>query len=481
VGAAEAWHTLHTRFGSRFSRNSYVREEHCQTLTWLPRQPPDAVVFATDTAEVAEIVRTCAVHRVPLIPFGAGTSLEGQVNAARGGLCLDLSRMAEIIEVRPDDAIAIVQPGVTRKQLNRHLRDLGLFFPVDPGSDATLGGMASTRASGTTTVRYGTMRENVLALQVVLPDGSVVRSGPLSSKSSVGYDLTHLFVGAEGSLGVITELALRLHPQPDQILGGTCPFPSVTAAVQAVIAAIRLGLDLARVELLDELSIRACNAYSNLDLPEKVFLFFELHGGNDHITAQAKQFGEVVDELAGGPFEWTTVAEQRQRLWAARHDAWWAIHAMFPGRVGIPTDACVPISRLPECIAETQRDIADAGLHAPVIGHVGDGNFHLLVMVDPDDGAELRAARRVVRRLSERAIGLQGACTGEHGIGQGKAGLMRLQHGPALDLMRNIKRTLDPYNILNPDKLGFGHDTEVNEDDADEGDHRRPAMHLHSR
>lgn len=456
--AAPVWDTLSARFGKRFSRNAYVRKEHSQSLTWLPAQEPDAVVFATSAAEVAEIVRLCAEHQVPVIPFGAGTSLEGQVNAPRGGLCLDLSRMNKILDVRPDDSTVIVQPGVTRKQLNRRLRDFGLFFPVDPGSDATLGGMASTRASGTTTVRYGTMRENVLALEVVLADGSVIRSGPLSKKSSAGYDLTHLFVGAEGSLGVITELALRTRPLPEQIVGGSCPFPSVAAAVEAVIGALHLGIDLARIELLDEISIRACNAYSKLDLPEKVYLFVELHGEANHVKNQANLFGELADDLADGPFQWTTLTEERQRLWTARHDAWWAIHALYPGRVGIPTDACVPISRLPECIAETQRDIADAGLHAAVIGHVGDGNFHLLIMIDPNDEAEVDAARRVVHRLSERAIKMEGSCTGEHGVGQGKAGLMRLQHGGALDVMRKIKRALDPYHILNPQKMLFDGD-----------------------
>jgi D-lactate dehydrogenase (cytochrome) len=358
-----------------------------------------------------------------------------------------------VLRVSADDLTATVQPGVTREELNRRLRDSGLFFPVDPGANASLGGMASTRASGTNAVRYGTMRENVRELEVVLPDGRITRAGSLARKSSAGYDLAHLFVGAEGTLGVITELTVRLYQVPERIGSGVCSFPSVHAACRAVTDALAAGLGLARIELLDEASVRACNEYSGLGLDEKVHLFFELHATDAVLPSEARLLGEILAEHGGGRFEWSTDQAARTKLWRARHDAWWAIHARYPGRKGIPTDVCVPISRLAECVELTQQDILATGADAPIIGHVGDGNFHLLVMIDESDAAVVTRARELVHRLTERAIAMGGTCTGEHGVGQGKAGAMVLEHGAAVDVMREIKRALDPRDIMNPGKI----------------------------
>jgi D-lactate dehydrogenase (cytochrome) len=449
---------LADRFGDRFSTNDSVREQHCQSLTWLPSQPPQGVVYVENRDEVVEVVRSCAAHRTPIIPFGAGSSLEGQLNAPHGGVSVDLSRMKTILSVDSDNMTATVQPGVTREQLNVHLRDQGLFFSVDPGADASMGGMASTRASGTNTVRYGTIRENILALEVVLPDGQVTRAGSRAKKSAAGYDLARLFIGAEGTLGIITELTVRLHPVPEQIGSGVCPFPSAEAATRAVIVAIQLGIDLARIELVDELAIQACNRYADLRLEEKVHLFIELHGDDAHVQGQADRLAEVIAEHSGGPFHWTTVATDRAKLWQARHDAWWAIHALFPGRRGIPTDTCVPLSQLATCVTETQRDVRASGLDAPLIGHVGDGNFHLLIMVDMQDRDMVERARALATRLNERAIVMGGTSTGEHGVGQGKAGVMRVEHGHGVEVMRAIKQALDPVDIMNPGKIWPDHD-----------------------
>jgi D-lactate dehydrogenase (cytochrome) len=444
---------LRERLGNRVSTAMTVREHHCQTLTWLPRQPPDAVVTVEDTAEVSWVVELCAAQGVPVIPFGAGSSLEGQLNAPRGGISLDMSAMDEVVRVSAADMTATVQPGVTREQLNRGLRDSGLFFPVDPGANASLGGMASTRASGTNAVRYGTMRDNVRELEVVLPDGRVIRAGSQARKSSAGYDLAHLFVGAEGTLGVITELTVRLHQVPERIGSGVCAFPSVDSACQAVISAIALGVGLARIELLDVASVQACNEHSGLGLAEKVHLFVELHANDGSLPDQAGLLAEVFADHEGDGFEWSTDLAVRNKLWQARHDAWWAIHARHPGRKGIPTDVCVPISRLAECVTLTQQDIGACGVDAPIIGHVGDGNFHLLVMIDESDAPMVARAKDLVRRLTERAIEMGGTCTGEHGVGQGKADVMRLEHGAAVDVMRAIKQALDPRDIMNPGKI----------------------------
>ncbi|MEV4570261.1 FAD-linked oxidase C-terminal domain-containing protein [Nonomuraea sp. NPDC049419] len=444
---------LRELFGDRVGTAASVREQHCGSLTWLPAQPPDAVVFARSRDDVVAAVRLCAEHGTPLIPYGAGTSLEGQVNAPYGGVCLDLSGMNEIVAIDADDLTATVQPGVTREALNRRLREHGVFFSVDPGADASLGGMASTRASGTTTVRYGTMRENVRNLEVVLADGRVIRAGARAAKSAAGYDLARLFVGAEGTLGVITELTVRLHPVPERVASGVCAFDDLAGAVHTVTAAIRLGLEPARIELLNPVTVRACNAYSGLGLPETVHLFVELHGGEDEVSGRARAFGDLVKEHGGTGYAWSTDAGERARLWRARHDAWWAIHALHPGRRGIPTDVCVPISRLAECVTATERDIADSGVDAPIVGHVGDGNFHLLIMVDPDDADMTARAAALTERLHLRAIGMGGTCTGEHGIGQGKAAMMPVEHGDALGVMRAIKQALDPAGIMNPGKV----------------------------
>lgn len=452
-GLVAVLRALRDRFGRRFSAHPAVREQHCQALGWLVGQPPDGVVFVEDREDVCFVVTTCAEHRVPVIPFGAGTSLEGQTNAPRGGICVDLSSMNSITRVDVDDMMAVVQPGVTRVQLQRQLRDAGLFFPVDPGADATLGGMASTRASGTTTVRYGTMRDNVLALEVVLPDGRHTRIGTLAKKSSAGYDLTRLFVGAEGTLGVITELALKLYPVPPTITSGVCPFPSVEVAVRTVVLARHHDIDLARIELLDEVSVRAANRYCGLFLPETPHVFVEFHGSTEYVRQQISMFDDVVGDQGGGPLRWSDTLEERNALWKARHDAWWAFHALYLGRVGVPTDVCVPISKLADCIAQTQDDIRVSGLDAPLIGHVGDGNFHLLILIDPADTRLRAQVADFVVRLSERAINMGGTCTGEHGMGQGKAALLRLEHGIGGEVMRTIKAALDPQDIMNPGKI----------------------------
>jgi D-lactate dehydrogenase (cytochrome) len=440
--------------GNRLVTSQAVREQHGNTLTWIPNQPPDAVVFPQSTEEVQEIVRLCAGERVPVIGFGTGTSLEGQINAPRGGICLDFRDMNNVLAVHAEDLDCVVQPGITRKALNEYLRDQGVFFPIDPGADASLGGMASTRASGTNAVRYGTMKDNVLALKVVLASGEVMTTATRAKKSSSGYDLTRLIVGSEGTLGIITELTLRLAGIPETIAAGTCPFPSVEAACNAAIMAIQTGIPVARIELLDTLQVRACNSYSKLALPETPMLFLEFHGTEAGAAEQLQRFGEIAQELGGGPFDWATKAEDRSRLWQARHDAYWAQCALRPGTRSLASDVCVPISRLAECVTETQRDIAESKLLAPIVGHVGDGNFHVGLLVDPGDENEVECVEGFLERLVERALRMGGTCTGEHGVGQGKMKYLAAEHGaPALDAMRAIKRALDPLDIMNPGKI----------------------------
>jgi D-lactate dehydrogenase (cytochrome) len=445
---------LAARFGNRLVTSQAVREQHGNTATGIPNQPPEAVVFPQATAEVQDVVRLCAARRVPVIAYGTGTSLEGHVNAPRGGVCIDLRDMNQVLAVRAEDLDCTVQPGVTRKQLNEHLRDQGLFFPIDPGADASLGGMAATRCSGTNAVRYGTMKDNVLSMQVVLPSGEVINTARRARKSSAGYDLTRLIVGSEGTLGVITELTLRLHGIPEAIASGICPFPSVAAACDATILTIQSGIPVARIELLDELQVRASNAYSKLTLPQVPMLFVEFHGSHSSVAEQSQRFGDIATELGGGPFEWAVQAEDRTRLWQARHDAYWAGRVLRPGAQAFATDVCVPISRLAECVTETQRDIAASRLLAPILGHVGDGNFHLTLLVDMADADELARARALHERLVARALAMDGTCTGEHGVGQGKMKYLEAEHGPAaLDVMRAIKRALDPDDIMNPGKI----------------------------
>src|SRR3954447_8521962 len=445
---------LRERFGERAVTSEAVRRQHGHTLTWVENQPPDAVVFPQSTDEAAEVVRLCAAHGVPVIPFGTGTSLEGHVNAPYGGVSMDTSRMKRVVAVHAEDLDCVAEPGVTRKELNEHLRDLGLFFPIDPGADASLGGMVGTRASGTNAVRYGTMKDNVLALTVVLPNGDVIRTARRAKKSSAGYDLTRLFIGSEGTLGVITEITLKLHGIPEAISAGVCPFPTVRAACEAVIATIQTGIPVARIELLDELQVRACNQYSKLTLTEAPTLFLEFHGSDAGVKEQAERFGEIAADLGGGPFEWATKAEDRNRLWQARHDVYWSVFTLRPGSKATATDVCVPISRLAECVEATKRDADASGLVAPIVGHVGDGNFHVSPLIDMDDPDEIARVEAFISRLVERALAMEGTCTGEHGVGQNKMKYLEAEHGAgALDLMRTLKRAIDPNNIMNPGKI----------------------------
>jgi D-lactate dehydrogenase (cytochrome) len=445
---------LAARFGNRLVTSTAVREQHGHTLTWIPNQPPDAVVFPQSSEDVQDAVKLCAAHRVPVIPFGAGTSLEGHVNAAHGGVSLDFRDMNRVLAVHAEDLDCVVEPGITRKQLNEYLRDQGVFFPIDPGADASLGGMAATRCSGTNAVRYGTMKDNVLALKVVLPNGHLMTTSRRARKSAAGYDLTRLIVGSEGTLGVITELTLKLHGIPEAIAAGVCPFPSVAAACNATILTIQSGIPIARIELLDALQVRACNAYSKLALPEVPMLFVEFHGTEAGVAEQSQRFGEIAQELGGGPFDWATQAEDRTRLWQARHDAYWAGRTLRPRAHALASDVCVPISRLAQCVAETQEDIAASNLVAPIVGHVGDGNFHLTLLVDMDDAEEIRRAKDLLERLVQRALAMEGTCTGEHGVGQGKMQYLLAEHGAAaLQVMRSIKNALDPDGIMNPGKI----------------------------
>lgn len=452
TGIAAVVEILRQRFGDRFQTGEAIRGQHAHTTTYIPSQLPDGVVFAKSTEDVQTVVRACAEHRVPVIPFGTGTSLEGHVNAPGGGICIDLSGMNRIISVNAEDLDCTIEPGITREELNAYLRDTGLFFPIDPGANASLGGMASTRASGTNAVRYGTMRENVLSLTAVMADGRVIRTGQRAKKSSAGYDLTRLLVGSEGTLGVITGLTLKLYGIPQAISGGVCPFPSVEAACQAVIATIQMGIPVARIELVNTLGMKALNGYAQLGYPDSPCLFVEFHGSEAGVKEQAEMFGEIVAEYGGGPFLWTSAAEERTKLWKARHDAYWAMLSLRPGAKALATDVCVPISRLAECIRETEEDIARSGLIAPIVGHVGDGNFHVQVMTDPSSPEEIAAMEAFVARLNLRAIAMDGTCTGEHGVGQGKTAFLRHEVGDGVDVMRMIKQALDPLNIMNPGK-----------------------------
>ena len=446
---------LESRFGTRFTTTEGVRAQHGRDESYHRSALPDAVVFAESEAEVQEVVRFCAAHRLPVIPFGTGTSLEGHVAALRGGISIDLTRMNQVLEVNAEDLDCLVQPGVTRKQLNTDLRDTGLFFPIDPGADASLGGMTATRASGTNAVRYGTMRENVLGLSVVLASGEVIRTGGRARKSSAGYDLTRLFVGSEGTLGVITQIRLRLQGIPEAVSAAVCPFDDLDGAVDTVIATIQSGLQVARIELLDEVQMQACIDYSKLEgMRAAPTLFFEFHGTEAAVAEQAERAKELAAEFGGGAFRWATRTEDRNQLWQARHDAYYAAMSLRPGSKGYVTDLCVPISRFAECIRATKRLIRENDLLAPLVGHVGDGNFHLSILVDPDSTDEIARAKAVSEQMVEHALACGGTCTGEHGVGFGKMGFLEAEHGPgALEAMRTIKRALDPDNLMNPGKI----------------------------
>ncbi len=444
---------LKQQLGERLSTVAAVRERHGQDESYHAVHAPDAVVFPRTTEEVAEIVRVCAEHGTPVIPFGVGTSLEGHVAALHGGVCIDLSEMNEIVRVSAEDMDVTVQAGVRRKQLNEHLRDTGLFFPIDPGADATIGGMTATRASGTNAVRYGTMRENVLALTVVTSDGRIINTARRARKSAAGYDLTRMFVGSEGTLGVITEVTLRLYGIPEAMSAAICSFPGMNAAIDTVIGTIQMGIPVARIELLDELQMKACNLYSDLDYPEAPTLFLEFHGSKASVAEQAETVQMIATENGAGDFQWATRTEDRNRLWQARHDAAYAALALRTGAKMWATDVCVPISRLAECILETQQDISESFLMAPLVGHVGDGNFHLVFLFDPDDEREMAEVERLNERLVLRSLALDGTCTGEHGVGTGKLNYLIAEHGEAVSLMREIKKAMDPANIMNPGKI----------------------------
>ena len=445
---------LQKLLGERLSMSNSVREQHGRDESFHASAPPEAVAFVECNEEVAEIVRICVQHQKPIIPFGTGTSLEGHVAALQGGVCLDVSGMNQVLEVNENDLDCRVQAGVTRKQLNQHLRNSGLFFPIDPGADASLGGMTATRASGTNAVRYGTMRENVLGLTVVTADGRIIRTGTRARKSSAGYDLTRLFVGSEGTLGIITEIQLRLYGVPEAISAAVCSFETMEGAVNTTISTIQMGIPVARIELLDEVQVDAINRYADFDYALKPTLFFEFHGTEAWVQEQAEMVKEISTEEGGSDFQWSTREQEKQKLWEARHNAYYAALALRPGSKGWPTDVCVPISRLAECILETRCDIKESGLTVPIVGHVGDGNFHLLFLIDPEsEEEELQRYQPLNDRLIERALRMGGTCTGEHGIGSGKIKYMEAEHGDSLELMRQIKQAFDPDNLMNPGKM----------------------------
>ena len=445
---------LQTLFGARLSTTQAMREHHGRDESSFDPMLPDAVVFAHSTEEVAAAVSLCNQYKVPVIAYGTGTSLEGHILALSGGISIDLSQMNKVVAIHPEDLTVTVQPGVTRKQLNVEIKDTGLFFPIDPGADASLGGMAATRASGTNAVRYGTMRENVLALTVVTAAGKIIKTGTRAKKSSAGYDLTRVFVGSEGTLGIITEITLKIYPQPEAISAAVCSFSDIASAVNAVIQTIQMGVPVARVEFLDENGVKAINKHDKLTLPEKPLLLFEFHGSEHGVKEQAEVVRQIADEFGASGFEWATRPEDRTRLWQARHNAYFAILQMRPGSRAISTDCCVPISRLAECLLETKADCERQNIVHSIIGHVGDGNFHVQMLVDPTDPADIARAEGVNERMVKRAIEMDGTCTGEHGVGMHKMDFLIQEHGEgAIEMMRAIKHAFDPENIMNPGKI----------------------------
>ncbi|MEC7972086.1 MAG: FAD-linked oxidase C-terminal domain-containing protein [Pseudomonadota bacterium] len=442
------------RFGDQFTTADAIRERHGKGESYHSTASPDGVFFAKSTEDVAEVVKICADHKFPIVPFGVGTSLEGNIAALKGGICIDLSMMKEVLEINEEDLDVKVEAGVTRKQLNDHLRDTGLFFPIDPGADASIGGMAATRASGTNAVRYGTMRENVLSLTVVTADGRIVQTARRAKKSSAGYDLTRLFVGSEGTLGIITEIRLKVYGIPEAITSAVCQFEDLESAVNTSILIVQTGIPVARMELLDDVQMGACISYSKLEgYEEKPTIFFEFHGTEAGAKEQAETVQGIAEEFGGSAFQWTSKMEDRNKLWQARHDAYYAAIALRSGCQGWATDVCVPVSRLAECINETKDDLKKTGLISPLVGHVGDGNFHMLYIVDPDNKDEMAKAQEHSDRMVMRALEMGGTCTGEHGVGYGKIHFLTDEHGDAMSLMRSLKTAFDPDNIMNPGKI----------------------------
>ncbi|WP_323842196.1 MULTISPECIES: FAD-binding oxidoreductase [unclassified Moraxella] len=447
---------LKSAFGDRLTTNLTVRQQHAHTMSWLDNEPADAVLTVTDKYQIAKAIKICHAHKMPVVAFGAGSSLEGQLNAPCGGLCIDMSQMTNIISINADDLTATVEAGVTREQLNEALRYTGLFFPIDPGANASIGGMTATRASGTNAVRYGTMKDVVLCLEVVLPNGEIIKTASRAKKSSAGYDLTRLMIGSEGTLGIITEITVKLFGQPECVGSGVCHFETIENACQTVMTTIQYGLPVARLELLDAIQIKACNAYSKLSLQEKPTLFVEFHGTQSGVIEQAQIFADIMAEFGGTDFKWSSDESERKKLWTARHNAYYATRALKPEFEILSTDACVPISRLAECVTDTVADIQEQGMIGPVVGHVGDGNFHVLLLLDKNNPDDVAKTKGILSRLAKRAIDMGGTCTGEHGIGQGKRTYMASEYDEqALCVMKLIKQAIDPNNIMNPDKIWF--------------------------
>ncbi|MEE2668233.1 MAG: FAD-linked oxidase C-terminal domain-containing protein [Pseudomonadota bacterium] len=441
-------------FGERLSTSDSVRKHHSSDESWhIPENLPDAVIFPNNSEEVSLIIKFANDKGIPIIPFGAGTSLEGHIHAVNGGITINTMNMNKILNINKDDMDCVVQPGVTRNDLNEFLKDTGLFFPVDPGANATLGGMCATRASGTNTVRYGTIREQVMGLEVVMPNGKIIKTGTKARKSAAGYDLTHLMLGSEGTLGVITEITMKLHGRPEAVSAAICPFSEIEEAVNTVIEAIQVGLPLSRIELLDEIQIMAINRHEKMELEEKPTLFVEIQGSALGVREQIEIFGEIAETNNVLKFDWSDQHETINKLWSARHGAYYAALALDPGKKGFTTDVCVPISRLTECILETKKDLEESEILAPLVGHVGDGNFHLIMLLDPDNNEEVAKAKKFNEKLIDRALEMGGTSTGEHGIGLGKKDCLIKEQGLSIEFMKNIKKALDPKNIMNPGKI----------------------------
>ena len=440
-------------FGQQFSNSKSILEQHTHTMTIHESELPDGVVFAETKEDVQKVVKICSEYKCPIIPFGVGSSFEGHINAPYGGISIDMNNMNKIINVYQEDLLVVVQPGVTREQLNTHLRDTGLFFPIDPGANASIGGMTATRASGTNAVRYGTMKDNVIALEVVTPDGQIIKTANKARKSSAGYDLTRLMVGSEGTLGITTEITLKLYGIPEVIAGGRVSFPSVKDATDAVIMTVQAGIPVARIEFLDTAQVIAVNNYSKTNLPEAPLLLLEFHGSETSVKEQSELFGEIASDFGGNDFEWTSNNEDRNKLWKARHDAYWSCKAVRPEAEIYSTDVCVPISKLSDCITETIEDMKKNELIGPIVSHAGDGNFHVALLIDKKSDLELKKLDSFLIRISERAIRMDGTCTGEHGVGQGKRKYMLKELGGAVDIMKKVKNAFDPNKIMNPGKL----------------------------